>query len=213
MLLNMGLRERNAERTREQIIDVALELFFTQGYEQTTMEQIAERAEVGSTTLYRYFPTKDLLLLHQLTAFDWGHSLRERPADEPISVSLALMLRDTLESSSRRPETGRLRQLIDEVPVARARLWDVAIQSRSSLEAALAERTGGQSDDLVVTMTARMMYQVYDIVFEQWSAGDHSVSPTTILNDVLTSLDQLHLFLPAPLESADQPTAANVYPR
>jgi AcrR family transcriptional regulator len=211
MIVNMGLRERNAERTREQIIDVALELFFTRGYEQTTMEQIAERAEVGSTTLYRYFPTKDLLLLHQLTAFDWGHALRERPTDEPIAVSLALVLRDTLDSSSRRPETGRLRQLIDEVPVARARLWDVAIQSRSSLEAALAERTGGRPDDLVVTMTARMMYQVYDIVFAQWSAGDHSVSATTILDDVLTSLNQQQLILPAPLKSADHPAVAQVY--
>ena len=84
----MGLREQNAERTRAHVIDVAIQLFFTQGYEQTTMEQIAERADVGSTTLYRYFPTKDLLLLHQLSAFDWGPALRARPADEAIDVSL-----------------------------------------------------------------------------------------------------------------------------
>jgi AcrR family transcriptional regulator len=198
----MGLRERNAERTRQHLIDVALELFFTQGYEQTTMEQVAERAEVGSTTLYRYFPTKDLLLLHQLPEFDWGPALRERPVDEPVEISLALLLRDTLESLSLRPETGPLRELIDEIPAARARLWDIATRERSSLEIALAERTGRPSDDIVVTMTARTLYQIYEVVFEQWWSGDHSASPATLLDEILVSLHQRPIILPAPLEES-----------
>ncbi|MEY9853230.1 AcrR family transcriptional regulator [Leifsonia sp. EB41] len=198
----MGLRERNAERTRDHVIDVALELFFSQGYEQTTMEQIAERADVGSTTLYRYFPTKDLLLLTQFAAFDWGQALRERPADEPLGRSLALILQSTLESTSSRPETGRLRALIDQVPVARARLWDIATQSRGGLESALADRTGRPADDVAVTMTARMMYQIYEVAFDQWWAGDHSASAVDGLNRLLGSLNQGELILPSPLENA-----------
>ena len=211
MLLGMGLRERNAERTREHLIDVALELFFTRGYEQTTMEQIAERAGVGSTTLYRYFPTKDLLLLHQLSAFDWGPALQERPAEEPLEVSLALLLRETLESVSSRPETGPLRQLIDKIPVARARLLDIATRELGDLQTALAERTGRPSNDIVVTMTARMMYQIYEIVFDQWWSGDHTASPTKLLDDVLTSLNQQQFILPASLGvSGDRPTSTRV---
>lgn len=199
----MGLREQNAERTRAHMIDVAIELFFTQGYEQTTMEQIAERADVGSTTLYRYFPTKDLLLLHQLSAFDWGPALRTRPADEAIDVSLGLLLRDTLKSVSGSPDSGRLRQIIDEIPAARARLLDIANRELGDLETALAERTGRSVDDFVVTFTARMMYQIYEIAFDQWRSGDHAASPTKILDEVFASLHERDFILPASLESTE----------
>jgi AcrR family transcriptional regulator len=196
----MGLRERNAERTRDHLIDVALELFFTQGYEQTTMEQVAERAEVSSTTLYRYFPTKDLLLLHQLPEFDWGETLRERPEDEPLNVSLAILLRDTLESMGGRPESARLHQLIDETPAARARLWDIVNQKRSNFEKAIAERTGRPSADIVVAMTARMMYQIYDVVFDQWWSSEQPTSLTKVLDKILASLNQ-QFILPASLHA------------
>jgi AcrR family transcriptional regulator len=202
MLTGMGLRERNAERTREHLIDVALELFFTQGYEQTTMEQVAERAEVSSTTLYRYFPTKDLLLLHQPPDFDWGEALAERPEDEPLNVSLSLLLRDTLESMSSRPESAQLHQLIDETPTARARLWDIVNQKRSNFEKAIAGRTGRPSDDIVVAMTARMMYQIYDVVFDQWWSSDQPTSLTKVLDEILLSLNQ-QFILPASLQAAE----------
>jgi AcrR family transcriptional regulator len=198
----MGLREQNAERTRAHLIDVAIELFFTQGYEQTTMEQIAERADVGSTTLYRYFPTKDLLLLHLFSAFDWGSTLRTRPADEAVDVSLGLLLRDTLESLSGNPDTGRLRQLIDEIPVARARILDIAYREVHDLEIALAERTGSTADDVVVNFTARMMYQIWEMAFDQWWAGDHMASPTKVLDQILATLHEQHFILPATLETS-----------
>jgi AcrR family transcriptional regulator len=199
----MGLREQNAERTRAHLIDVAIELFFTQGYEQTTMEQIAERADVGSTTLYRYFPSKDLLLLHLFSAFDWGGALRARPADEAVNLSLRLLLRDTLESLSGNPDTGRLRQLIDEIPVARARILDIAYRELRDLEMALAERTGRTADDFVVTFTARMMYQIWEIAFDRWWSGDHAASPMKVLDQILASLHERDFILPAYLESTE----------
>lgn len=58
-----SLRQRNHERIRQRILDTALALFSAQGYEQTTMDAIAERAEVGRATLFKYFPTKSSLLL------------------------------------------------------------------------------------------------------------------------------------------------------
>ena len=58
---HVGLRETNAERTRQLIVDVAVDLFIEHGYD-TTMEQIAEQAGVGSSTLYR-FPRRSRLTL------------------------------------------------------------------------------------------------------------------------------------------------------
>jgi AcrR family transcriptional regulator len=57
------LRERNRRRLYQRIVDAAFELFRTVGYEQTTMDAIAERAEVSRGTLFNYFVTKQTLLI------------------------------------------------------------------------------------------------------------------------------------------------------
>lgn len=125
----MGLRETKAARTRDQILDVAAELFLAQGYDETTMEQIAERAEIAPSTLYRYFPSKDLLILGRLTeTLQLGAVLRARPDDEPIPQVLAATLKAALDSVHDEPRFSALRHIIDISPVPRARLWDVFMQ-------------------------------------------------------------------------------------
>lgn len=59
----LPLRERNRQRLMQRIIAAASELFRTAGYEQTTMDAIAQRAEVSRGTLFNYFSTKQALLL------------------------------------------------------------------------------------------------------------------------------------------------------
>ena len=79
----MGLRELKRERTRRLISDKAFELFTDHGFGRTTVEQIAAAAEVGPSTLYRYFPTKETLVLEFVEeslfgALNW---LREQPTE------------------------------------------------------------------------------------------------------------------------------------
>jgi len=59
----LPLRERNKQRNFQRIIDAAFALFQTIGYDQTTMDAIAEKAEVSRATLFNYFPTKQALLM------------------------------------------------------------------------------------------------------------------------------------------------------
>ena len=58
-----GLRERKKQRTRAMLIDAAMDLCLKQGYEQTTVEQIAAAADVSPRTFSRYFATKDAVFL------------------------------------------------------------------------------------------------------------------------------------------------------
>ena len=66
------LRERNKQRVMQRIISAASELFKTCGYHPTTMDDIAEKAEISRATLFNYFPTKEALLL------PWGQEIMEQ---------------------------------------------------------------------------------------------------------------------------------------
>jgi AcrR family transcriptional regulator len=59
----VGLRERKKAKTRAEIQRHALRLFQRQGYAATTVDQVAEAAEVAQSTVFRYFPTKEDLVL------------------------------------------------------------------------------------------------------------------------------------------------------
>ena len=59
----LGRRELNKRHCRQRILRASRQLFSTKGYEETTMDDVADRAEVSKATLYNYFPGKDSLLL------------------------------------------------------------------------------------------------------------------------------------------------------
>ncbi len=61
---NLGLRARNKQRTMREIQNVALDLFDEHGFTAVTVEQIATSAGVSPATIYRYFGTKERLILH-----------------------------------------------------------------------------------------------------------------------------------------------------
>jgi AcrR family transcriptional regulator len=184
-------------RTRLQIAEVAVTAFIEQGYDETTMEQIAEAAEIGTSTLYRYFPSKELLILEPFSqVLDYGRYLRARPADEPVDVALAtalLDLADELADPARRiPE---IRRIIDASAVPRARLWDVFLDSRADFEAALAERMHLEPTDPTVQITIGIALDVFYRVDEQWK-GDHRKDYRVLFREAVASLRATSIMLP-----------------
>jgi AcrR family transcriptional regulator len=108
----MGLREVKRERTRRLIADKAFELFNDNGFGRTTVEQIAAAAEVGPSTLYRYFPTKETLVLEFVEdclgdAVSW---FREQPELE-LTAGLQAVIERVLEQLETNP--GRVRAVFD----------------------------------------------------------------------------------------------------
>src|SRR5712692_8725550 len=61
--VQLPLRERNRQRIYQRIVSAATELFRTTGYDQATMDAIADKAEVSRGTLFNYFPSKETLLI------------------------------------------------------------------------------------------------------------------------------------------------------
>jgi AcrR family transcriptional regulator len=105
-----GLRQRKKDSSRRAIEDAAWELFAEKGYEETSINDIAERADVAPRTFFRYFPTKEAVMYPQFEELleSVRGEFRRRPADEPVLTSLFKSLE--VLSGSLEGEGARTRQ-------------------------------------------------------------------------------------------------------
>ncbi len=145
----VGLRERKKARTRASIREHALRLFREQGYNATTVEQIAEAAEVSPSTFFRYFPTKEDVVLQDDFDVVGLENFEAQPPDmNPIAAYRAA----TMQTFRSLPpeELDRFREsttLTFTVPEVRARALDEFARSIDVVAAAFARRTGRPADD------------------------------------------------------------------
>ena len=105
-----GLRERKKQRTRETILRVALELFAERGYDHTTLEDIAEAAEVSTGTLFAYFPSKEDILFPEERPF--YEQLKQRLEQRPAEATTFDVLREFLGTLEPPDETFSQRRKI-----------------------------------------------------------------------------------------------------
>ncbi len=145
----LGLRERKKAKTRNLIQEQALQLFREQGYEETTVDQIAEAAEVSLSTLFRYFPTKEDLVLRD--AFDpaFFSAFRKQPAELSPIRALRAAFHEALKQMSTEDVLER-ENLMLTIPELRARMLDEFAGSIQTLNVLLAERVGGSADDIAI---------------------------------------------------------------
>lgn len=149
---SVGLRERKKARTRAAIRQHALRLFVEQGYDATTVEQIAAAAEVSPATFFRYFPTKEDVVLQD--EFDLV-ALAEMDALPP-ELSPITAFR-TAAAAGRRLLTADdaeafavTMQLTMSIPEIRARALDEFMRTTDQISDAIARRTGASPDDFAV---------------------------------------------------------------
>jgi AcrR family transcriptional regulator len=147
-----GLRERKKARTRAAIREHALRLFREQGYDETTVEQIAEAAEVSPSTFFRYFPTKEDVVLQDDMDLLWLDVFRAQPPDLSPIAALRTALRSSFASMGA-AELGQLREAMDlavAVPAVRARMLEELARTMQIIAGAVAERSGRPAADFEV---------------------------------------------------------------
>lgn len=147
-----GLRERKKAKTRRTIQEHALRLFAEHGYERTTVEQIAEAAEVSPSTFFRYFRTKEDVVLQD----DYDALLQAALDAQPADVPLGLALRETFRQAfaqippQEQAEILTRARLQMSVPALRARTLDNLLGTVDTLSASIARRSGREPDDPMV---------------------------------------------------------------
>lgn len=151
-----GLRERKKAKTRALIQHHALRLFAVQGYDATTIEQIIDAAEVSESTFFRYFPTKEAVVLSD----DYDPQLVAAYHAQPADIAPIPALRATFKQvfgalpAEQREEQRQRIALILAVPALRAAMLDQFSGAMQLLADAIAERAGRPGDDFAVRTLA-----------------------------------------------------------
>ena len=150
-----GLRERKKQKTKEAIQREAMRLFQEQGYDETTIEQIAEAAEISPSTFFNYFPTKEDLVLYDRYDPMMASLMLARPSEEPPSVVMNYMLEALAEMLKRDQDIVMARaRLALQVPALRARFWEELERARDLLTSVIAARTGRDAEDFELRVLA-----------------------------------------------------------
>lgn len=134
-------RAEQKKQTRQALQDAADRLFAEQGVANTTVREIAEAAGVTERTFFRYFGTKEDLILPR--AFSWmpwfRAAVRERPAEEPPFIAIRNTLIGFLPAITRTDAASPLALFADAPPVDRVRSLSAARTLMARLEAELAD--------------------------------------------------------------------------
>jgi AcrR family transcriptional regulator len=170
----VGLRERKKARTRASLREHALRLFREKGYQATTVEQIAAAAEVSPSTFFRYFPTKeDLVLQDDMDARMFAALEQQPPGLSPIAAVRAatrqVFASYTPADLDMIRETTRLTMTVPEI---RARALDEFTRTIEVFAEAVAKRAGRSAEDLAVRTVAGAIMGVImaiTIPWEGWS--------------------------------------------
>jgi AcrR family transcriptional regulator len=151
-----GLRERKKAKTRAAIQQAALQLFREHGYAATTVEQIAAAVDISPSTFFRYFPTKEDVVLYDdidpllIAAFD-AQPAELGPIAAMRGAMRAVFTQLPAEDLAQQWERG---QLMLAVPELRMRMLDQSVGMIPLLVEMVAKRTGRREDDLIVRTVA-----------------------------------------------------------
>ncbi|QTD98310.1 TetR family transcriptional regulator [Streptomyces cyanogenus] len=149
------LRERKKRRTRESLLRAALELFTSQGYERTTIDEIAEAVDVSQRTFFRYFAGKEdvAFAVQKMTEAAFLAAVRARPAHETPMTALRQAflegwdtIRETVESVVPVELYLRMYRTIESTPALLAAHLRRSAATEETLARMLAEREGVDVD-------------------------------------------------------------------
>jgi AcrR family transcriptional regulator len=166
-----GLRERKKAKTRAAIQEQAMRLFRERGYEATTVEKIAEAAEVSPSTFFRYFPTKEAVVMYDVLDPIIVEAFRRQPPElSPIQAVRRAMREvfSTLPSENLDVMWERA-DLMRAVPELRATMIDEFVRSLQLMAEVLGERVGRPAEDFgIQTLVAAAA----GVMMVGWLGGD-----------------------------------------
>ncbi|GAA0577285.1 TetR family transcriptional regulator [Paractinoplanes ferrugineus] len=165
MIESAGLRARKKLRTRDAIADAAISLFLARGFDQVSVSDIAATAEVSKPTLFRYFPTKEDLVLHRFAdhSGEAARVVRGRPPDVPPMAALHRHFRAGLDrfepvtGLNDHPEVVAFHRLVFATASLTGRLTQYQLDDEEALAAAFGSGIEGRLQAAQVIAVQRVL--------------------------------------------------------
>ncbi|MEU3405180.1 TetR family transcriptional regulator [Streptomyces sp. NPDC006670] len=204
----LGLRERKKQKTRQTIFEAALHLFLTRGFDEVSIVEIAEAAEVSKRTLFTYFPTKEDLVLHVFADHEdeSARVVRARPAGTPPLDALhaheldALARRDPVTGLTSDPEAVAFARLLSTTASLSERLMRYAGRSIDALARAL-EESG--ADELTARLAAVQVVTTLRVLADRNSEQVQAGRPADeVYPEAVAAADQAFRLLGSGLAAA-----------
>ncbi|MET3420459.1 MULTISPECIES: TetR/AcrR family transcriptional regulator [Variovorax] len=190
-----GRRERRRAQTLDSVATIAMQLFEANGYNATTMEQIALQADVAKGTLYNHFPTKEAILAHWVHMELAADTQRlGRLIEKPGSFEARLM--QLLEASAEWSERYRaylldyfrfrFLNIEDELDTARAREGPRDLAGLFALLIEQAQQDGTLRTDLPAGHLASLLHHLYFGALMRWLT-----QPGLVLGDEFAAIVEI----------------------
>jgi AcrR family transcriptional regulator len=187
-----GLRERKKQRTREDLMAVAAQLFDERGFDHVTIEEIAAAVDVSPRTFYRYFPAKEDLILGNAdeNAARLVDAFCARPFGEPVLDSIRGLVHNLAAEFEEDLDTQRARAaVLEATPSLKLRSIERQGLFEEALAPAIAERLGTDvATDLKPRLIAACAFAAIRVASAAWIAGGTQGSLIPIVDNALAML-------------------------
>jgi AcrR family transcriptional regulator len=182
-----SMAERKRQLVRDELGETALRMFAFQGFENTTIDEIAAAAGVSRRTFFRYFKSKEDVIVEVVG--DTGEYIKEvlagRPDGEPPLVALRHALDTANAAIVEHPEKSiALIRLMMNSPPLKARFLERMDGLARELLPLLAARAGRPPDDLRSCVLAVTALQLNSLVLIRWAEQDGAPDPAALLDEV-----------------------------
>ena len=185
-----GLRERRRVRVKLMVQAEALKLFADKGYEQTTIDDIAHASAMSPRTFFRYFPTKeDVVLWDEYDELSFAELLGSQEHEDPL-VRLITTVRQIIAGVHDRDRDLLLARtrLSFQVPEIRARFLDQQASTMGALYPQLAGALGGDPDDLGLRVMLSALFAAMLVAVERWQHDDGRQDLIDVVDDAVSAL-------------------------
>lgn len=176
----MGLRERKKDKTRLQLLEAALDLIGRQGFEVTTISQIAAAVDVSSRTVLRYFPTKEDVIVSWVEEgmAIFLATLELRPKDEPTHQSLLASAKAMLHLYEERADFYlTLERVIASSSAISARKQEMSTELGHQVSLVLAQRSNNSPiATLANDLYPMVVFSILRVVIRAWVSADGNLN-------------------------------------
>ncbi|WP_327318810.1 TetR family transcriptional regulator [Streptomyces sp. NBC_01235] len=191
-----GLRERMRATVRKEVVEVALRLFIEQGFDRTTVDQIAAEVGLSRASLFRYFGTKEDIVLQGLE--ESGRQIADEFAARPDTERPWEALRRAFDVLMRANEADPQQALtylrmLQETPSLRARHFEKQLSWQEMLVPEIARRLGVSSDrpeEIRPNALAGAALGCLDAAATGWVACEGTVPLAVLLDRAMGTLTE-----------------------